>query len=211
MLSPSSRLALWLVQKAGVAALLVAGGLGVYAFWLATRDPVDFDLRRSESLRLLTGEQQHLEAALGEVKQRIASLETGLAAQQERRHTADRMTAALRAGDTWWSTMWDKLFGDVDQVRTKEERLDHLEKMKTEATARAAELRTTIIRTNWERDGVEIDLERVNRHLAAVERDRSKALHYLALAWQRSRWYVIAALAAWFLAPTLWRRRRQPG
>jgi hypothetical protein len=83
--------------------------------------------------------------------------------------------------------------------------------MKTEATARAAELRTTIIRTAWERDGVEIDLERVNRHLAAVERDRSKTLHYLALAWQRSRWYVIIALAAWFLAPTLWRRRRQPG
>ncbi len=211
MLSPSSRLALWLVQKAGVAALLVAGGLGAYAFWLATRDPVDFDLRRSESLRLLTGEQQHLEAALGEVKQRIASLETGLAAQQERRHTADRVIAALRTGDTWWRTVWDKLFGDVDQVRTKEERLDHLEKMKTEATARAAELRTTIIRTAWERDGVEIDLERVNRHLAAVERDRSKTLHYLALAWQRSRWYVIIALAAWFLAPTLWRRRRQPG
>jgi septal ring factor EnvC (AmiA/AmiB activator) len=202
---------LWLVQKAGVAALLVAGGLGAYAFWLATRDPVDFDLRRSESLRLLTGEQQHLEAALGEVKQRIASLETGLAAQQERRHTADRVIAALRTGDTWWRTVWDKLFGDVDQVRTKEERLDHLEKMKTEATARAAELRTTIIRTAWERDGVEIDLERVNRHLAAVERDRSKTLHYLALAWQRSRWYVIIALAAWFLAPTLWRRRRQPG
>ena len=211
MLSPSSRLALWLVQKAGVAALLVAGGLGAYAFWLATRDPVDFDLRRSESLRLLTGEQQHLEAALGEVKQRIASLETGLAAQQERRHTADRVIAALRTGDTWWRTVWDKLFGDVDQVRTKEERLDHLEKMKTEATARAAELRTTIIRTAWERDGVEIDLERVNRHLAAVERDRSKTLHYLALAWQRSRWYVIIALAAWFLAPPLWRRPRQPG
>ena len=211
MLSPPSRLALWLVQKAGVAALLVAAGLGAYAFWLAARDPVDFDLHRSESLRLLTGEQQHLQAALGDVKQRIASLETGLAAQQERRHTADRMIAALRSGDTWWRTAWDKLFGDAEQVRTKEERLDRLEQMKTEATARAAELRTTIIRTNWERDGVEIDLERVNRHLAAVERDRSKALHYLALAWQRSRWYVIAALAAWFLAPTLWRRRRQPG
>ena len=211
MLSPSSRLALWLVHKAGVAALLVAVGLGAYAFWLAARDPVDFDLRRSESLRLLTGEQQHLQAALGDVKQRIASLETGLAAQQERRHTADRMIAALRSGDTWWRTAWDKLFGDAEQVRTKEERLDRLEQMKTEATARAAELRTTIIRTAWERDGVEIDLERVNRHLAAVERDRSKALHYLALAWQRSRWYVIAALAAWFLAPTLWRRRRQPG
>jgi septal ring factor EnvC (AmiA/AmiB activator) len=211
MLSPPSRLVLRLMKKAGVAALLVAVGLGAYAFWLAARDPVDFDLRRSESLRLLTDEQQHLLAALGDVKQRIARLETALATQQERLHTSDRAIAALRAGDIWWRTAWDRLFGDADQVRTKEERLARLEKLKADATARAAELRPTIIRASWERDGMEIDLERVNRHLAAVERNRSKTLHYLSLAWQRSRWYVIAALALWFLAPTLWRRRRQPG
>ena len=199
------------MQRAGVAVLLVAVGLGAYAFWLAARDPVDFGLRRSESLRLLTGEQQHLLAALGDVQQRIASLENALAAQQERLHTSDRAIAALRADDIWWHTAWDRLFGDADQVRTKEERLARLEKMKTDATARVAELRPTIIRASWERDGVEIDLARVNRHLAAVERNRSKTLHYLSLAWQRSRWYVIAALALWFLAPTLWRRRRQPG
>ena len=210
MLSPPSRPALWLVRKAGLAALLIAAGLGAYAFRLAARDPVDFDLHRAESLHLLTGEQQHLQAALGVVQQRIASLETGLAAQKERLHTADRVSAALRAGVTWWRNAWEKMFGDAGQVRTKEERLDRLEKMKADATARAAELRTTIIRTGWERDGVEIDLGRVNRHLAAVERDRSKTLHYLALAWQRSRWYVIAALVLWFLTPVLWRRRRQP-
>lgn len=208
-LSPS-KLALWLVRRVGVAALLVAAGLGAYAFRLAARDPVDFDLHRSESLRLLTGEQQHLQAALGAVKQHIASLEAGLAAQKERLHTADRVSAALRAGDTWWRNAWEKMFGDAEQVRTKEERLERLEQMKVDATARAAELRPIIIRATWERDGVEIDLERVNRHLAAVERDRSKALHYLALAWQRSRWYVIAALVLWFFAPVLWRHRRQP-
>jgi septal ring factor EnvC (AmiA/AmiB activator) len=211
MLSPPFRLVLRLMQKAGVAALLVAVGLGAYAFWFAARDPVDYDQRRSESLRLLTGEQQHLRAALDDVKQRIASLETALAAQQERLHTSDRAIAALRAGDIWWRTAWDRLFGNADQVRTKEECLARFEKMKADATARAAELRPNIIRASWERDGMEIDLERVNRHLAAVERNRSKTLHYLSLAWQRSRWYVIAALALWFLAPTLWRRRRQPG
>ena len=210
MLSPPSRPALWLVRKAGLAALLIAAGLGAYAFRLAARDPVDFDPHRAESLRLLTGEQQHLRAALDDVKQRIASLETALAAQQERLHTSDRAIAALRAGDIWWRTAWDRLFGNADQVRTKEECLARFEKMKADATARAAELRPNIIRASWERDGMEIDLERVNRHLAAVERNRSKTLHYLSLAWQRSRWYVIAALVLWFLAPVLWRRRRQP-
>jgi hypothetical protein len=82
MLSSPSRLALWLVQKIGVAALLIAVGLGAYAFRLAARDPIDFDLHRLELLHRLAGEQQHLQAALGEVKQRLAVHETGLAAQQ---------------------------------------------------------------------------------------------------------------------------------
>jgi|GEM_PF-1671626 septal ring factor EnvC (AmiA/AmiB activator) len=211
MLSRLSKLASWLIRKVGVAVLFVVLGLWTYAFRLAARDPVDFDLHRLELLRRLTGEQKHLQAALGDVKLRFAGLETGLAAQEERLRTADRAMAALRADDAWWRTVWDKLFGDADRVRTKEERLARLEQMKAETTARVAELRSTIIRATWERDGVEIDLGRVNRNLAAVEQDRSKTLHYLSLAWQRSRWYVIAALAAWFLAPALWRRRRQPG
>ena len=211
MLSRLSRLASWLVRKIGVAVLIAMLGLGAYAFWLSARDPIDFDLHRLELLRRLTGEQKHLQAALGDVKQRLAGFETGLAAQQERLRTADRAMAALRADDTWWRTVWDKLFGDADRVRTKEERLARLEQMKADAMARVAELRNTIIRATWERDGVEIDLARVNRNLAAGERDRSKTLHYLSLAWQRSRWYVIAALAVWFLAPALWRHRRQPG
>jgi hypothetical protein len=211
MRSRLSRLASWLIRKIGVATLLIVLGLGAYTFWLSARDPVDFGLRRLELLRGLTGEQKQLLAALGDLQQRLAGLETGLAAQRERLRTADRAMAALRADDTWWRTVWDKLFGDTDLVRTKEERLARLEQVKADATARVAELRSTIIRMTWERDGVEIDLARVNRNLAAVERDRLKTLHYLSLAWQRSRWYVIAALAAWFLAPALWRRRRQPG
>jgi chromosome segregation ATPase len=209
MWSAPFKLVIWLVHKAGVAVLFVGVGLGAYAIWLAARDSADFDLRQSESRRLLTGEQQHLQAELATVKQRLANLETALAAQEERVHTADRVIASVRSDDSWWRTVWERLFGDADQVCSKEERLARLENMKRDAAARAAELRTTIIRTSWERDGVEIDLERLSRHLAAVERDRSKTLHYLALAWQRSRWYVIAVLALWFFVPRLrWRRRQ---
>jgi hypothetical protein len=63
---------------------------------------------------------------------------------------------------------------------------------------RAAELRQTIIRATWERDGLEIALGRTERRLAEVERNKSKVLHYLERAWLRTRWYLIAGLA-WFL------------
>jgi septal ring factor EnvC (AmiA/AmiB activator) len=209
MLSLLYRLASRLVQKIGVAMLIVVFGLGAYAFWLFARDHIDFDVHRLELLQRFTGEQQHLQTALGDVRQRIANLETDLGAQQERLRTADRVIAALRAGDTWWQTMWDKLFGDSAEVRTKEERLARLEKMQADATARSAELRTTIIRASWERDGVEIALGRVDRNLAELERNKSKVRHYLNRAWLKTRWYVIAALTLWFLAPALWRRRCQ--
>lgn len=211
MLSPPSRLALWLVNKIGVAVLIVMVGLGVYAFWLFAHDHIDFDAHRLELLQRFSGEQKHLQATLVDVQQRIARFETERAAQQERLRTADRVMAALRADDSWWRSVWNKLVGDSAEVRTKEERLARLEKMKADATARVAELKESITRATWERDGLEIALGRVDKNLAEAERDRSKVLHYLALAWQRSRWYVIAALVLWFLASTLWRRRRQPG
>ena len=211
MLALLYRLAVWLVHKIGVAVLIVVVSLGAYAFWLYARDPVDFDAHRLELLQRFRGEQTHLQAALAEVQQRIARCETERTAQQERLRTAERVMAALRADDSWWQSVWDKLSGDAAEVRTKEERLARLEKMRTDAASQVAELKESITRATWERDGLEIALGRVDKNLTAVERDRSKAGHYLRQAWQRSRWYVIAALALWFLAPTVWRRRRRRG
>ena len=204
MLSLFYRVASWLVQKVGVAVLIVVIGLAGYACWLFARDHIDFDAHRLELLQRFSGEQRHLQAAHAEVQQRIARLETERAAQQDRVRTADRVIAALRADDSWWQSVWDKLFGDATEVRTKEERLARLEKMKADTTARVAELKESITHATWERDGLEIALGRVDRSLAEVERDRSKVLHYLGRAWARTKWYVIVALASWFFGPTVW-------
>jgi uncharacterized coiled-coil protein SlyX len=209
MLSLLYRFASWLAQKIGVALLVVILALGAYAFWLFARDDVDFDTHRLERLRVLSAEQKHLQEGLSGVNRRIADLQADLAAQQERLHLAERVTATLRADDTWWRTLWDKLFGDAAEVHTKEERLARLEKTQAEATTRSAELRTAITRATWERDGVEIALGRVDKRLADVERNSSKVLHYLDRAWMKTRWYVIAALVAWFLGPALWRQWRR--
>ena len=195
----------------GGAALIVAAWIGAYALWLAVRDPVDFEADSRAKLARFITEQDRAQVALAAVQSRLARLQGELATETERRRTAERALASLQAGDHWWSKAWDRLFGDSAEVRTKEERLARLEKAKIDATARIAELKDSITRATWERDGVEIDLARVNRSLAAVERDRSKTRHYLALAWRRLRWYVALALAAWFLAPVLWRRRYRLG
>jgi DNA repair exonuclease SbcCD ATPase subunit len=205
------RFSSWWAYGIGGAVFLAAAWVSGDAVWLAAHDPVDFAAHRREMLEKLTAERDQAQAALAAVQARLSHLQAERSAQEERRRTADQAIASLRAGDHWWSNAWDKLFGDSIQVRTREERLARLEQTKAEAIARIAELRDTVTRATWERDGVEIDLERVNRRLAAVERDRSKTRHYLSLAWRRSRWYVVAALAAWILAPTVWKlRRRRP-
>jgi len=203
------RLGRWAMIRLGIPALAVVLGVGVDAVRLARRDPVDFTAHRREQVARLGGEQARAEAALADVQSRLARLQADLATQEERRRTTERAIASLRAGDRWWTGAWDRLFGDAAEVRTREERLARLEQARTEAAARVAELRPAATRATWERDGVEIDLQRINRGLAALERDRSATLHYLTLAWRQTRWYVVAALLLWFLGPLAWRLARR--
>ena len=208
MRSGLSRTVSQLVRRIGVPVLLLALGLGTYAGWLASRDHTDFAQHRIESLNSLAARQQSLQAARAAVQQRIAKLETDLAAEQARLRAADRAITARRAHESWWRAVWDKMFGAGAEPGTGGEQPDQPEKIRADAAARIAGLRRARIQTTWERDGIEIDLARVNREFAAVERDRSKMGHYLNVAWRRSRWYLVAALAAWVLVPVWWRRRR---
>ncbi len=200
--------AIRLAGQAGGAGLAVFLVLAAYAGWLGVRDHAAFERRRMDRIRLLSAEQSHERTALSAVNRRIADLEADLAVQDEHRQLAERAVATLRAGDSWWRTAWARLFGDRAAMDTREEILAQLEQARAGAAARGAELRTAITRATWERDGFEIVLGRVERRLAAAERQRPTPAYYLGLAWRRCRWYVIAALAAWILATAWWQRRR---
>ena len=194
----------WFAWRAGAALLAAVLGLAACAGWLCARGAAAAEQPWRERLRMLAGEQQRLRKGLGEVSRRSAGLQTDLAAQDERGRLAEQAAATLRAGDTWWRTAWEKLFGDAAAVRTREELLARLDRARAEAGARGAELRAAITRATWERDGLEIELGRVERRLAAVEADRPGARHYLGLAWRAARWWLIPGLAAWLLVLTAW-------
>ncbi len=208
MLPPFHRRISGLGPKIGVSLLVLILAWGAYAGWLAARDPIDFDARRREQRRTLSGEQKALREALSGVNRRVADLQAELAEQLERRQLAERAAATLRAGDSWWRSAWDRLFGDPAEVHTQAERLARLERSGSEAAARSGVLRVAITRATWERDGLEIALGRQERRLAEVERPRSKTRHYLGRAWLETRWYALAALGLGLLGPTAWRRWR---
>lgn len=202
----------WLVRWAGAGLLGGALWLGARSLWLAARDPTDFAARRRGTLEQLVGEQARLGAALDASRQHTTKLAADAALEAGRARDAARAIQALSAGDRWWRDAWNKLFGENPEVRAKEDRLARLEATRKAAASRAAELHAEWTRATWEQDGAEIELARVNRQLAALERDDSAARHYLALAWARSRWYIGFAGAAWIVAGTaLWRHRQRRG
>ena len=168
-------------MRIGIAAFAVVIALGAYAVWLGRHDPVDFDAHHRAMLEKLSGERERAQAALDGVQSRVARLQAERSVQEERRRTADQAIASLRAGDHWWSTVWNKLFGDSAERRTREERLARLEQARTEAAAQIAELR----QTPPARSGSGMGRRSTWRRWTAVwlrwNGDSSQTRHYLSL------------------------------
>ncbi|MEX2045209.1 MAG: hypothetical protein WD941_07635, partial [Opitutus sp.] len=67
-----------------------------------------------------------------------------------------------------------------------------------------AGLRRQFEQAGWEREGVELALDRLSGEIRQVEASRSETLEYLHRAWEQAKWYLAVALAGYFLGPTAW-------
>lgn len=195
------RLGSWLLQKLAIGVLIVVLGVAAYGTWLFLRDHVDFDTRRAERLASLGEERDRLRTVRAEVEKRIEELQAEIAAQEKRVESATRVMATLRELESWW----ERWFGNSEQQRANAQQIERMQELRGETSTRIVELKQTATHTLWEREGIDIALGRVERQLLAIEKEKSEAAHYLREAWERSKWYVAAALAAFFLGPTLWK------
>ncbi|HEY0944858.1 MAG TPA: hypothetical protein VGD81_06305 [Opitutaceae bacterium] len=195
------RLGSWLLQKLAVGVLIVVLGVAAYGMWLFLRDHVDFDTRRAERLASLSEERDRLRTVRAEIEKRIEEMHAEIAAQEKRVATATRVMATLRELESWW----ERWFGNGEQQRANAEQIARMQELRAKSTTRIGELKQTATHTLWEREGIDIALGKAERQLLALEQEKSEAAHYLREAWERSKWYVAAALAAFFLGPTLWK------
>jgi hypothetical protein len=191
----------WVVEKAAVAVGIVVLGLAAYGVWLFLRDNVDFDLRRNEVIMTLTGERAQIREALGDVKQRLEQKALAIMAERERVRQADRVIAQLQALES----TWDRLVGNPEQQASNAEQLAKMQALREESLAKIAQLEREHTRTSWEQDGLELALGRMETRLQEVEAQKSQAAHYLLQAWDRSKVWIITALALYFFGPTLGR------
>lgn len=200
MLEVVVKFARWLLTKFGAAALIVVLGLAALGLWLFLRDNLGVDVRRGEELQRLALERNRLVAAKGEVERRIASFKAEAVGQQQRLDQAKKVMATLQALESWW----DRLFGNRAQQGANADQVKRMEQIKAESTSLLLELRGRITQATWEKDGVEIALQRTEAEIKRVENTKSVVEHYWHRAWVQARWYIAGALAAYFFGPTLW-------
>lgn len=188
----------WVVERAAVAAAIVVIALAGYGLWLFLRENVDFELRRNELLLTLTGERTQVREALVDVGLRLQTKRAEIAAEQERIRQADGVIGRLRSLES----TWDRLVGNPEQQRANREQIQRMETLKADSTAKIGTLERELARLTWEREGLEMKLGRLETQLQEAEAQKSRFMAYVREAWRKTRGWIIAALALYFLGPT---------
>ncbi len=193
--------------RSAVVLLIAALGLGLYALWLFQHADIDFGLQQGERIAALDLKRREIRGAIEEVTKRSNEDAATMAAAEERARQAEKIIASLRALES----TWDRLVGNPAQQKANAEQLSRMEEIHTTARAKVAEMKQARTRLTWEKDGLELDLGRLEQEIASVENHRSVAWHYLAQAWQRTRGWLLMLFALYLAGEVAVAKRRRSG
>ncbi|MGA3007603.1 MAG: hypothetical protein ABSE59_06900 [Opitutaceae bacterium] len=199
MSSSFHRLADRLARKLATGLMIALLGLAGCALWLFWRDPADFTTVQRDYLAKLSDERQRTAVDLDHVNQNMAQLQSVLAQLQAREQLADKTIAGLRKLQSWWG----RWFGDRDRQRAYADRLVRAEQIKHDTEVSEVKSQRDLVRAQWQKDGLEIDRDRLDQRIRLAESHPSRALHYLTLAWDLAKWYLAAALGLYLFGSTL--------
>lgn len=189
----------WFLRKVLAAVVIVSLALVTYAVYLFLHDTTDLDATRAQRIAILSHRQETLLAERTEVEGRIESLRVKLSIEQERADRAGRVIDTLES----LRSRWERWFGNAAQQRNNDEQIARMKNVQSDARQVVLQLQRSITQAAWEREGLEVAIEPVERELTALQKVHSPALHYLNTAWYRARW-IIAVCAflyffgAWF-------------
>lgn len=193
------RLGAWLATKLAVAALIVALALLVYGGTLYLRDRWAAETGRADKVRDLTVERDRLLQLRAQTAAAAAALQAEATGQEERVRRAQRVIETLRSLESWW----ERWFGDEEQQAANARQIERMNALKTQSELRVAQLRRAVMEHEFELEQLRGDVARVERELGLLDEAGSQTTHYLRIAWEHSRWYLLAALLVYFLGPTV--------
>ncbi|HWL16661.1 MAG TPA: hypothetical protein VNR00_13720 [Opitutus sp.] len=178
------------IPVVAIAALTLAA-LGLYFF---IND--ESDLNREPRLRR---ELAQLDAELAAVQQRIDQLEVDLVPAKSRVVQADKVIAQREQIKNTWS--W--FTGNREQQKANEEQLERMQAFRADAAAKLSDVQQELRRVRWERDGRQIERDRVTDALREEEARQATFSYYLQRAWLRSRSWIFLGAAAYLFVPVL--------
>lgn len=178
---------------------MVVLGVAAVAVSLYLRETVDFDRSRAIIVQTLTAERDQLQAVRNEIDARMAEMQSDIVNHEERVARATKVISTLRELESWW----DRLVGNPDQQKANAAQIERMTALSAESTTALVDLRRTLLQLTWERDGLDLALTRLQGRIEAELQSESRAVHYARRAWEKSRVYVVTALALFIFGPTL--------
>jgi hypothetical protein len=190
----------WLLQKCAVAAVIVLVAIAGYGLWLYFQEEGLLEKTRLERIERAAAQRDHLLKARTALEQRMADARLLIETQKENAKKADKIIATLRDLESWW----ERWFGNREQQAGNVERIEKMEQLKSKAAQKVVDMQRAITEAVAERDGIDFALQRTESEIGNLEASRSRARHFAVVAWEKMKWGVLLALAAYFFGPTLW-------
>ena len=198
------RLLSWPLRKLAFAALLAVLGLTGAGLWIFLHESESFESGQRRAAQELTAENLRLKAAVVDADHRMTTTRTEIAARQLR---ADQAAKIARDLDELGSGL-NRITTSSDQLKENDNRSEHLKQLETDSRKRAVDLDQNLIRIQWEKDGMEIALERNQTKLATATTVDSPVLYYAERAWIFHGKKILLGVVLLMLGPPLWRAWR---
>lgn len=192
---------LWPVRKLAFAAVLTGLGLAGVALWIFNHEAGDFEDAHRAAVRKTESENAALKAAIADADRRMATARTEIASRRLRADQAAKVARELEE----LSGGLNRITTDSAQLKENDERLLRMKQMEAESRKRADDLEQGLIRIQWEKDGIEIALEKNKTQLAAVVAEESLWEHYLRRAWDEYGKAVLVGVVILMLLPPVWK------
>lgn len=193
------KLLAWVVLRLAPAVLVTAGMLIAIASWLQHHGGENYDETRAAELSEIAAKRAAIEHTLVEIQARTDRLELEIAAERERAARAEQVIAKLKDLES----TWDRFIGNPAQQRANADQARRMERLRDDALARAAAAQQEATRAIWERDSRRLLLDELAERSATVERQTSRTLYFVQLAWRRSKALLIGLAIACLIVPRL--------
>lgn len=193
------RFGTWLLGKLGAAVLIVVIALIGVGVWLYVNDQVDAETRRLEYLEALRVTQAELVAEQAEALEQLQVLRASAKVQEERIAQAHQVIAKLTELKSWW----DGWFGNPEQQQANKNQLTRMQGLVAKAESDLQVLMVDIGQGEIQLENLKFQIKNVEQDLLSTEQSESAAAHYLRDAWDRSKFYLLIALLAFFLGPSI--------